>query len=699
MRDRSKPRRSKRNLGEIWANAVPCITLSAALIVAAAASAPPAGARAETPVPAAKEFARAPAISDVSISRDGKHIVALTSADGDQATISVWRTDAPEQKPTIIGSTHMRFLKVAFLKDDRLLVTAIQTLTIGTMRGHLSKQYITDLRGEKWSTLLPESGGSNSDQDYYDSLTSASIISELPLDKENVLVEDNRAAGRGDIYRVNVYTGRAERVDHGSSKFGDVQADLKGEVRARVEVGFQDGKAYFAQWIKNPATGAWEEHFRSYAKDRTAPSVAAFTKDPNIIYIVARQNGDKSGFYEYDIAQRKILEPVFAHKLFDVGYSFAPPTVRQSDDGDLQGFSYLADKPRDYWLDDKLKSLADGVKKALGVKTGQVAWTDPATGDKTRLTLSEGADATLESWSKDLRYAIVEKSGPQFPAEYYLLSDQGKLTLLGRARPWLRPESLGHTRLVQYAARDGLMIPAFLTTPPEARYGAGPHPAIILPHGGPWARDVMDWDPSGWPQYLAAHGYVVLQPEFRGSQGWGEKLWRAGDREWGGKMQDDNDDGARWLVDQKLADPKRMALFGYSYGGYAALVAAIRPNGLYQCSISGAGGSIASFKRGTSENRILRELQRPSVDGLDAIQQAGEVKIPVFLYHGDRDRTVDIKDSRAFVDRLKTAGKPYKYLEIKDMGHPYVTWTPAMAEQQLTEIDGFLRNDCRPGGL
>src|SRR6202012_2690516 len=124
----------------------------------------------------------------------------------------------------------------------------------------------------------------------------------------------------------------------------------------------------------------------------------------------------------------------------------------------------------------------------------------------------------------------------------------------------------------------------------------------------------------------------------------GQKLWRAGDGQWGQTMQDDNDDAVKWLIGQKIADPKRVAMFGYSYGGYAALAASIRPNGLYQCTISGArAGGLAEIARGTSDSRFQREFQHPTVKGLDALAHAKEAQIPVFLYHGDRDQTVDVE--------------------------------------------------------
>jgi dipeptidyl aminopeptidase/acylaminoacyl peptidase len=143
-----------------------------------------------------------------------------------------------------------------------------------------------------------------------------------------------------------------------------------------------------------------------------------------------------------------------------------------------------------------------------------------------------------------------------------------------------------------------------------------------------------------------------------------------------------------------------VAIFGYSYGGYAALAASIRPNGLYQCAISGAGaGDLGEISRATFDNRFQREFQHPTIDGLDALAHAKEAKIPVLLYHGDRDQTVDIEQSRKFAAALRGAGKPVKLVEIKDMGHQYTFMTPAMMEQQLDVIDSFLKTDCKPGGL
>ncbi|USQ93945.1 alpha/beta hydrolase family protein [Caulobacter sp. RL271] len=642
--------------------------------------------------PSARDFTRYAALSDVAMSPDGQHIAGLISTDGEERLLGVWKTAHPEQPPFVIASRHMRLMSVRFVKNDRLAVVVQQTITVGSYKGHLSQLYITDLKGENWNTALPKARTTTDDAELAQRTGVPMILSRLPADPRHILVMDTNGDGAGDVYRADVYSGGAELVERGSEKFDRLQADAKGQIRAKVQLDYEDGKAVYVQWIRNPK-GDWEPHFRSFFKDRNLFGVVGFSDDPNIVYVAGTQPGaDKSGIYLYDVTARKILEPAFEHKLFDAD------GVVQDASGQLMGFTYSGPNNGIYWIEPKLAGLDKGVRAALGLKTTPVAWTDPGTGQKARIGVADGADLSVASWSDDHSAIIVEKSGPREPGEFYLFTADGKLSLLGKARPWIKAEALGDTRLVQYAARDGLIIPAFLTTPP-ASAGPGPYPAIVLPHGGPWARDWLQWDFGGWTQYFASRGYAVLQPQFRGSEGWGRKLWTAGDSEWGQKMQDDKDDGAKWLIDQKIADPRRIAMFGYSYGGYSALAASIRPNGLYQCAVSGAGGSLADMKHVTAESRTMREYQRPFVGGLDAIKNAKDAKIPIFLYHGERDTNVDIKESRSFIAGLKAANKPYKWLEIKDMGHSYDTMTPAMLETQLVEIEKFFGSECKPGGL
>ena len=253
---------------------------------------------------------------------------------------------------------------------------------------------------------------------------------------------------------------------------------------------------------------------------------------------------------------------------------------------------------------------------------------------------------------------------------------------------------MADVQFVTYEARDGLTVPAYLTLPTR---GEAPHPAVVMPHGGPWSRDVPRFD--YWVQFLANRGYAVLQPQFRGSQGWGQELWRAGDKEWGQRMQDDNDDGALWMVEQGIAARDRLAIYGYSYGGYAAMAAVVRPDTPFQCAIAGASSDIRNFDRKTFEGgNFGRKYQNVSVGGLNIIDHIDDAKIPVHIFHGERDQNVPVWTSERYYGALKRAGKPVKYTEIVDMWHS-LPWWPQHHLAVLEILEEFLANDCGPGGL
>jgi dipeptidyl aminopeptidase/acylaminoacyl peptidase len=222
-------------------------------------------------------------------------------------------------------------------------------------------------------------------------------------------------------------------------------------------------------------------------------------------------------------------------------------------------------------------------------------------------------------------------------------------------------------------------------------------PTIILPHGGPWARDYAGWDVSGWVPFLTSRGYAVLQPQYRGSTGFGRELWFAGDKEWGQKMQDDKDDGAQYLVDQGIADPDKLAIFGYSYGGFAAFAATVRENSPYQCAIAGAGVSnLSLFNRLVSEDRIQRIVQGETLAGMDPSKNTEKANIPILVYHGDRDVRVPIKEGRGFYNAVKGRVNA-KFVEIKDMPHS-LPWWPDHHRQSLKAIDDWLKSDNCFGG-
>jgi dipeptidyl aminopeptidase/acylaminoacyl peptidase len=280
------------------------------------------------------------------------------------------------------------------------------------------------------------------------------------------------------------------------------------------------------------------------------------------------------------------------------------------------------------------------------------------------------------------------------PPTYYVLMNKARTVKIGSERPWIDPSTLADTNLVYYDARDGLSIPAFLTLPAGWKKGDPKLPAIVLPHGGPWARDFGGWDSSGWIAFLTSRGFAVLQPQYRGSDGFGEKLWKAGDAQWGLAMQDDKDDGAKWLVSEGIAQAERIAIFGYSYGGFAAMAATVRENGPFRCAIAGAGVSnLARLGNTWSTNRVQRAFQGKTVKGMDPMDEVKKANIPILIYHGDSDVRVPLYHSTDFHAALQKEGKKSELVVIPKMQHS-LPWWPDHHRKSLRAIEKFLAEDC-----
>lgn len=670
--------------------------LAAAAALSMVAVAPATVVLAQTPTPPpASAWAREAAMASVTLSPDGQHMAAIISPDGRQRAIAIWDLNNLNAEPFLVGTdARSEFIGVQFVKNDRLFVRTQQLSEYNPFSGSPEQTYryrtqMIDMEGNAIRT--PQWDGLNERQQAY--VGFGQLLSTLPQDPTDILVQ----GPRGDVYRLNTSTGAVSRAERGSDRFQSVVADLNGEIRGREEFILEGGQAYFGIQLKDPTTGQWAEHFRWSARDREPVSIVGFTNDPNTVLIQSTQGRDHAAIYEYNISTRQMGEPAFAHPFFD-----ATGVIRSRDPahyGEILGFSYGAERGRVYWLDSNLEQAEATLRAALGVQTESISWVDIASGQRGRFTTGDGADIEITSWSNDLSEMVVVKSGPSQPPEYYLIQN-GRARLLGRAYPEMDLSALGETHLIQYAARDGLMIPAFLTTPNPAIFGNGPYPTIVTPHGGPWARDDLDWDSTGWTQYFASRGYAVLQPQYRGSEGWGQRLWRAGDSEWGGRMQDDKDDGVRYLIERGIADPNRVAMHGYSYGGYAAMVAAVRPNGLYQCAVAGAGpSSLNDIRQDTYNNRFIREFQHPHLNGMSPIDHISEISIPIYLYTGDRDTRVEPAESERLDAALRNAGKPVTLRILPDMEHTGNTWTPANIEAVLTSVESYLRTECGPGGL
>jgi dipeptidyl aminopeptidase/acylaminoacyl peptidase len=307
-------------------------------------------------------------------------------------------------------------------------------------------------------------------------------------------------------------------------------------------------------------------------------------------------------------------------------------------------------------------------------------------------------ELSVESTSWDYRRMIIYAESPDVPGRYYLYEPGTEsLRLLGVTYPELDEQPLSPMRPVRYKARDGLEIPGYLSLPPGSGLRpATPLPAVVMPHGGPYVRDFAAFDPL--VQLLTSRGYAVLQMNYRGSTGYGAEFQAAGQRQWGKAMQDDVTDGTAWLVAEGIADPARICIVGWSYGGYAALMGAAKEPDRYRCSVSIAG--VADLRRlvessnkylyGRVSTRFIGDAWRDRKDLTEnsPARRASAIRVPVLLAHGTKDRVVDPDQSRMMAAALKSAGRSFEYIELKDADHS-VTQMP-QRQQLFDAVDRFL---------
>ncbi|MEI9966001.1 MAG: S9 family peptidase [Caulobacteraceae bacterium] len=319
--------------------------------------------------------------------------------------------------------------------------------------------------------------------------------------------------------------------------------------------------------------------------------------------------------------------------------------------------------------------------------------------------LGAGLSVRPLSMSDDGRWWLLGVSGPNEPGAYYLMDRKsGRLSLVADRFPTLPARRLAKAEPFTYTARDGMQITGYLTRPPGA--AAGPMPLIVMPHGGPEARDTLGYDI--WAQFLATRGYLVFQPNFRGSSGYGLKFIEAGYRQWGAKMQDDITDGVMALIDAKQVDAGRICIFGASYGGYAALYGgAIQPN-LYKCAASFAGVSdlnaLVEWEHRTKghEGRYryaVEAIGDPAKDGArlkaaSPIVFAASYRTPVLLIHGSDDQSVPAAQSQVMAAALKRAGKDARLTVFQGEGH--TDWSQKDEAAALTEVAAFVESHIAP---
>jgi dipeptidyl aminopeptidase/acylaminoacyl peptidase len=426
----------------------------------------------------------------------------------------------------------------------------------------------------------------------------------------------------------------------------------------------------------------WKElpGLRLPINDRFTLAPVHVSKDNKSIFVRTNRDTNFAYLAKYDIATDTIGPPIAQNTEYDISSaSFGSSADEDALTQDpLRTFCWAGPSTECQYFDPTDKRLTSLLERALpgtnisfGVRNG-------------------GANV------------LVQATAPNVPDTYYLLKNERQLIKVGSALEGWDRKTLGPAEWVTYPARDGFQIPGVLYLPPGYKKERdGRLPLVVMPHGGPWSRDDMDFDVSFWPQMFATRGFAVLLPNYRGSTNLGKALWKGGDREWGAIMQDDKDDGAKWLVDQGIADPNRMMMYGYSYGGFAAAAAAARSSGrsagLWQCAISGAPAiDLQRIATDWGENRIQRVNQGVTVGGWDPMAHLDEVKIPWLIFHGDYDRQADTIHSRTAAARIRQVNPNanFRYVEIPRMSHTLGEMTPEHRTQFLNLILDWTANNC-----
>ncbi len=374
---------------------------------------------------------------------------------------------------------------------------------------------------------------------------------------------------------------------------------------------------------------------------------------PSVVYAASNRGRDKQAIVRLDLhTGREVGPPVFAHPAVDVD------TMRYSRRRRVPTVvTYQTEKREHHFLDDTYRSIYDKLTAAL-----------------------PGYEVALVGRDKqETKFMVRTYSDRSLGAYHFYDHETGELTLLSVVSPWMDEQDLAPMQPVAYVSRDGLTIHGYLTLPSGPK--VGPQPVVVLPHGGPWVRDYWGYHPE--VQLLASRGYAVLQVNYRGSTGYGRAFWEAGFRQWGRRMQDDITDGVYWLVEQGIARPDAVAIYGGSYGGYATLAGVTFTPQLYACAVDYVGVSnlftfmntIPPYWKPFLEMMYEMvgnpELHKDEMYAASPIFHTEKIRTPLFVVQGANDPRVNIEESDQIVRALRRQGVPVPYLVKYDEGHGF----------------------------
>ena len=604
----------------------------------------------------AKEYGAREAASRMRMSPSGDKVLYFTAA-GTQGTAVVVADVATGATKVILSSDKATVVPYhCDWKSEQRIICAVYLIhDAGAQRMSFRRSLSIAADGSSRVEL----GQRVTDRTIGIDQSGASVIDWLPDDPDNVLMAVNLAtqsnigsnisakSGGLSVQRVNVNTGRMVQVERANPMATAFGSDNQGRVRflAMVEsadTGYvRDSIRYFT---RSKDGGDWRPVARDTISGQSRYTYLGFDASGESI-LAARPKDGRTALFRDPVEPGATGELLFAHPYVDVDEVLRIGKMRRP-----VAAVFTVDATEYAFFD----TLLDRRSKALSA----------ALPGRPPVTILD------ESW--DAKRNLVFAGGVSDPGSYYRYDvDTRKLEALMPVRAAVSNRPAAVQTSVRFKAADGVEVPAYLTVPPGAAVAG--RPAIVMPHGGPASRDTLGYD---WlAQYFAQLGYVVLQPNFRGSAGYGEAWYAAnGFKSWPLAIGDVNA-GAKWLVSQGLADPQKLAIFGWSYGGYAALQANVVEPGLYKAVVAVAPVTdLAQLKREakdyTNYTVVANEIgSGPHVVAGSPAQNAERFKAPVLIFHGDRDLNVDIAQSRTMDAALARAGKSHRLVVYPGLAH------------------------------
>ncbi len=574
-----------------------------------------------------RDFFRNPEKTGFQISPNAKYLSYLAPW---ESRLNIFVQERGKNESRRITSDTERDIRMYFWKADRLL-------------------YLQDFGGdENHHLFLADVTGTHHAKDLTPFMgVKVQIVDELEDFEDEILISLNqRDPQYFDVFRLNLSTGHLAMVLENSGSYIDYLTDHAGKLRIAIST---DG---VNSTILHRETEAaqFQPVITTSFRDTLSPQF--FTFDNKRLYAASNLGRDKIAAIEFDPSTAKETQVLFEQPENDID-SISFSRKRKV----LTAISYTTWKRDRYFLDENVKSILSDIEQK-----------------------ANGYEVTITSHDKNENIFVVRTYSDRSLGGFYLYDSTVKtFEKLADVSPWLNEGDMAEMKPISYTTRDGLTIHGYLTLPNGVE--AKSLPVVINPHGGPWHRDSWGYNPE--VQFLANRGYAVLQMNFRGSTGYGKKFLQSSFKQWGKTMQDDVTDGVRWLIDQGIADPKRVAIYGGSYGGYCTLAGLAFTPDLYACGVDYVGVSnlftflntIPPYWKPMLEMMYEMvghpENDKELLESASPVYHVDKITAPLFVVQGAKDPRVNIDESDQIVNALRARSIDVPYLVKENEGHGF----------------------------